>query len=341
MGTYSNVTYVIKMFLFPILVFGFVTNTISFIVMKRIKSSSTAKYMSILALIDCGVLLVGGFSLWAHSINYYSSKFISIIGCKLIPFLFYSLADYSVIIIVLMTGERFYGVWKPFHANKMSKKRMFRLNLLVGFLFCCLINSHFLITHNLVKFNETPLNLKTGGMLVDSVIIHSSNEFKDMSKSASTNYVCEYTMWKDFYERYWVFIDASIYSFIPSFLIVTFNIIIIRLLNKADKINSNLNHRTTRTESIISNYNTNLLENEIKDCVELAKKKVEYMNEYEKGENNKRFQVRSNSIQSLNRSRNFKQRHNDLHNNRYYMVRFCLSRSMIISNFRIFLYAVK
>lgn len=269
MGTYYNISYVLKMFLFPILVFGFITNTISFIVMKRIKSSSTAKYMSFLALVDSGVLLVGGLSLWAHSINYYSSRFISVIGCKLIPFMFYSLADYSVLIIVLMTGERFYGVWKPFKANK-NKLKVFRLNLIIGCIFCCLVNSHFIYTHTLVDHNNES---ESNGV----VFISASNskqqlqqvEYVDTIKSSSSsstssNYVCEYAIWKDFYEKYWVFIDASIYSFIPSLLIFSLNILIIRLLNKADKINSNLNPKTkaNRTNSMMSCNQSNLIEAE-------------------------------------------------------------------------------
>ena len=42
--------------------------------------------------------------------------------------MFYSFADYSVFIIVLMTFERFYAVWKPFKAKQMNKKRIFRFN---------------------------------------------------------------------------------------------------------------------------------------------------------------------------------------------------------------------
>ena len=51
------------------------------------------------------------------------------------------------------------------------------------------------------------------------------------------NYVCEYVIWRDFYEIYWIYIDASIYSFVPSFLIFTLNILIIKTLSKADKVN--------------------------------------------------------------------------------------------------------
>ena len=232
MVIYSSIANILKMFLFPILACGFITNTISFLVMKRIKNSSTAKYMSFLALVDSGVLLAGGLSICLHSINYDSFYLISFLACKFIPFSFYSLADYSVLLIVSMTGERFYGVWKPFSWNKISKDRLIRLNLIFGCLFCCLLNSHFLFTHSLVdQVNDT------------SNVSFKGKYQTDSFNSNKADYVCEYVYLKDFYDHYWVYIDASIYSFIPSFLIFTLNILIIRMLNKADKINSNLSQK--------------------------------------------------------------------------------------------------
>ena len=130
-------TYALRQFMLPVLiVFGFILNMFSFLVMKRIKGSSTAQYMSFLGLVDSGVLLLGGVNLWLHSVNYNSLPMASVIGCKLVPFMFYSLADYSVMIIVIMTCERFYAVWKPLQVNQFNKKRMFRLNLSVSALLC-------------------------------------------------------------------------------------------------------------------------------------------------------------------------------------------------------------
>jgi hypothetical protein len=208
--------------------------------MKRIKISATTKYMSFLALIDSGVLLIGGISFWINSVKYNSSTFISIIACKLIPFLFYSFADYSVYIIVLMTIERFYAVWKPFKAKQMNKKRLFRFNILIGCLFCCLVNFHFLITHSLVYqpnfINNNNNNNIDYSYLKSNESVHN---FEEANKK-NENYICEYHLWKEFYDYYWIYIDASVYSFVPSFLIITFNILIIILLNKAKNVNSNL-----------------------------------------------------------------------------------------------------
>lgn len=117
--------YYLRLYVVPVLVIiGFILNMLSFLVMKRIRSSTTSNYMALLGLVDSGVLLIGGFSLWTHTINAniaFTSA--SIISCKLVPFLMYTLADLSVFIIVIMTAERFYAVWRPLKANKMAKKR--------------------------------------------------------------------------------------------------------------------------------------------------------------------------------------------------------------------------
>jgi len=202
--------------------------------MKRIKISATTKYMSFLALIDSGVLLIGGISLWINTINYSSLLTVSIVSCKLIPFLFYSLADYSVVIIVLMTFERFYGVWRPFQSNKMNNNNK---NLIISCLFCCLINCHFLFTHSLVfdDYNHLGSNETMHKNVTKMITIIEQQQH-------NTNFICEYVMWKDFYEKYWIYIDSSIYSFVPSFLIFILNILIISLLNNASKVNSRLSY---------------------------------------------------------------------------------------------------
>ncbi len=240
MKLYLQTAYIIQNILLPaLIIFGFISNAISFVIMKRIKISATTKYMTFLALIDSGVLLIGGISFWINSVKYNSSTFISIIACKLIPFLFYSFADYSVYIIVLMTIERFYAVWKPFKAKQMNKKRLFRFNILIGCLFCCLVNFHFLITHSLVY---QPNFINNNNNNIDYSYLKSNesvHNFEEANKK-NENYICEYHLWKEFYDYYWIYIDASVYSFVPSFLIITFNILIIILLNKAKNVNSNL-----------------------------------------------------------------------------------------------------
>lgn len=224
----NNTTFFLRKFILPILIScGFILNMFSFLVMKRIKGS-TAKYMSFLGLVDSCVLLLGGVNLWLHSVNYNSLPMATVIGCKLVPFLFYSLADYSVLIIVVMTGERFYGIWKPYHAKQINKKRLFKINLIGGAFFCSLVNLHFVFTHSLVEQDDLVFRY------------YNSSQVPIELDQPKKNKICAYIIWKTFYEKYWIFIDASIYSFIPFMLITIFNILIIGLLNKAEKTNFKL-----------------------------------------------------------------------------------------------------
>lgn len=227
MSYYSYITQILRTFVIPIVIScGVLLNLISFLVLKRIKSSSTAQFMSFLGLIDLGVLIAGSSNMWLNNIHFNSMPIISVIGCKLTLFSYYTLADYSVLILVIMTVERFYGVWKPVH----TRKSFTFLNLLLAFLFCSFVNSHFILTHTMVRHevNFTKSNTSTSNS--------SIGFFHDIASSES----CEFTMWKEFYEKYWIFIDASIYSFIPFLIISACNTLIISFLNKADQVNSKL-----------------------------------------------------------------------------------------------------
>ena len=52
-------------------------------------------------------------------------------------------------------------------------------------------------------------------------------ELKDLS-------FCSYSKWNRFYEEYWSYIDATIYSFLPFLLISVFNVLVIIYLKRAE-----------------------------------------------------------------------------------------------------------
>ena len=210
---------VLRLYVLPVLIIcGIILNMLSFMVMKRLRPSTTSKYMSLLGLVDTSALLIGGLSLWAHSISSnFSITLLSTITCKIVPFLLYTLLDLSVFIIVIMTAERFYAVWRPLHANNMVQKGNFKITTLAASLLSSFINCHFLFTHSvkLVYYNSTTI------------------EHNKTNHHSEVEAICVDTIWNAFYETYWVYIDASIYSFIPSLLLIIFNFSIIRHLFKA------------------------------------------------------------------------------------------------------------
>ena len=67
-----------------------------------------------------------------------------------------------------------------------------------------------------------------------------ANKELNFSNRQTEEIACVDTIWHEFYEKYWLYIDASIYSFIPSILLIIFNVSIIRRLFKAAEENLKL-----------------------------------------------------------------------------------------------------
>ncbi|RNA33907.1 FMRFamide receptor-like [Brachionus plicatilis] len=212
-----NLPYYLRVFALPcIIIFGFVLNVVSFFVTRKIRNLSiTSHYMGSLGLIDSGVLLVGGVNMWVHTINpTFSFTLLSILNCKFVPFFFYTFADWSVFVIVIMTAERLYAVWKPLKAVKIDRKLQFKVTIIASACLSCFINSHFLFTHSVIKARRE--------MLSDY-----ENETEEYEP------ICIDTFWHEFYQSYWIYIDALIYSFVPFCLLSLFNILIVKYLFKA------------------------------------------------------------------------------------------------------------
>lgn len=212
-----NLPYYLRVFVLPcIVIFGFVLNIVSYFVTRKIRNLSiTSHYMGSLGLIDSGVLLVGGVNMWVHTINpIYSFTLLSILNCKFVPFFFYTFADWSVFVIVIMTAERLYAVGKPLKAVKINRKLQFKITILASASLSCFLNSHFLLTHSVIKAKN-------------ELVLGESNE-TDIYEP-----ICIDTFWHEFYQSYWIYIDAMIYSFVPFCLLSLFNILIVKYLFKA------------------------------------------------------------------------------------------------------------
>lgn len=168
------------------------------------------------------------------------------------------MSDFSVLIIVVMTGDKLYAVSRPFkaHIAKFNRKIASIISLLVLIL-SALINSHFLYTYSLIYITE---NLNTD----KNVDVVSSYDY--VYAEVASNIVikpymfCNFKTWNNFYNYYWPYIDASIYSFIPVGLLSVFNIFIIRHTIKAENErlklietqHSNFAHKRTIFGSVVS-----------------------------------------------------------------------------------------
>jgi hypothetical protein len=72
-------------------------------------------------------------------------------------------------------------------------------------------------------------------ILTEELAQNSSSGIVDSSELK-----CGHIMWQEFYYNYWIYIDASIYSLVPSTLLIIFNFLIIKYLFKASNESSML-----------------------------------------------------------------------------------------------------
>jgi hypothetical protein len=256
-----SITEVLRVYFLPIIIsFGIIFNSLSFFVMRRIQST-TSFYMSILNLSDSAVLLTGGLNVFLYATYKWSFMNTSIEACKIFSFLIYSILDFSVLIIVIMTAEKLYAVTRPIKAHKVkfNKKKSVKI-VSLAFIFCVFMNSHFVLTHSLVDINES-LKFAINGL--EDYYLHQN---KSLNKSAlfeieddlssKIELFCTYTKWNFFYDNYWPYIDATIYSFLPSTLLSIFNILIAIRMFKAKKIRTKLIERSHTACSQASSNNS-------------------------------------------------------------------------------------
>jgi hypothetical protein len=255
----NDKSYYLRVTLLPILItIGIILSIISFLVMKRLRNfSTTSRYMAFLALSDSGVLFFGGMTNFINTILTqlnisFSYSLFCIFYCKFISFFLYTLTDLSVFIIVIMTSERFYAVWQPLKASKMSKKKKIKLNMIGACVLSALVNSHLLLTHTIASESS----LLTAEQFKNQTL-NLSGEEKVVAERFLTELKCMPIKLVEFYRHVWFYIDASIYSFIPSLLLIIFNFLIIKFLFKASSENNILNEYKRSKIKYYSNHNQN------------------------------------------------------------------------------------
>ena len=189
--------------------------------------------------------------------------------------------DFSVATIVIMTAEKLYAIYKPMKARllKYNRKRSIYI-VLIALLICSLMNFHFLITHSVTNIQL--------------------NNLKNQSSNISNSTImCANDKWFLFYNYYWPYIDATLYSFLPFLLITVLNILIVVCLVKEKKESCMLQkslqkksplNKTVKAEKEnfkLIRKNTSLsvkfanerkLENMIDSCISINKSKNENEN---------------------------------------------------------------
>lgn len=129
----------------PILILlGTVGNSLSILVLTRksIRTSTTALYLTVLAVSDLLVLYSGLLRQWIIYTFEFDVRHVSEFGCKLNIWLVYSSLDFSAWILIVVTLERVISAWFPHNARTVcTKKSAMAFMISIG-VFILVLNSH-------------------------------------------------------------------------------------------------------------------------------------------------------------------------------------------------------
>jgi hypothetical protein len=229
--------YTLRVYVLPIIILvGSFFNLFLFFVMRRFNTPISI-YLQLLPLADTCVLLSGGLNLWLLAAFNWSFIQLSSALCKISTFFISSMLDFSVALIVIMTAERLYAVVYPFEARKSLLNKNKKIMVIsLAFVFCQIVNIHFLFSHSLIKTSFENMTINNGNF---SEKLHtSSHKF------------CSFMIWNAFYSNYWIYINSVVYSFLPFMLLTGFNVSIFFCIKKAKE------QRVTLSQPVVKYSNS-------------------------------------------------------------------------------------
>lgn len=203
-------------FAMPIIIFtGTVGNIFSFMVMMRreMRQTPTFFYLAMLAIADSVVLFVSAFKTWLRTVSGFELSHINAFGCKFTMFLVHFSIQFSAWLIVAVTIERFLAVWFPLKANAMcSLSRAKFVTFMIALIFI-LVNIHIFWTAQLLSTRQS----------LDG-----------------SNYICAPYAYENFVCQIFPWINLVLYSFLPCFILMVFNVLIIICLLRTKHVPSTL-----------------------------------------------------------------------------------------------------
>ncbi len=227
----------------PIILFiGTVGNIVSFMIFNRIgkrhkrryrndrKGLTVYSYLSLLAVLDLGVLYFGILNEWLAHLGLKSPKDNSVLCCKLFTFFSYFFSHSSSFFLVMTLGTRFLAIYYPVMASSLTaKKNVKRLSCLVMLIFA-MLNSHYLYHMNLYE-ESMSVNTKYLKSMLDNVkqepqkfpsleieITDDSLLIDLLNRANLTNNFFEPTVpkcvFRGSFTAWWVLLDQIFYSLV-------------------------------------------------------------------------------------------------------------------------------
>lgn len=189
-----------------IFVLGVFGNTMTIILQRRIgrgSNSGMSVFISSLAVSDSAVLVFLGTSLYLYSFEIDITNFHEVF-CRTVYWSMYVLGMTSSWILVAMTLQRAASILWPLRVNSAWTARRAQTTVLVIVVISTLLNFHIMYGHSLQS-------LSSGKLLCFFV----SEEYGE------------------FFDTVWPSIDISLSSFLPFFLLITSNIVLINRVKQS------------------------------------------------------------------------------------------------------------
>ncbi len=184
-------------------VVGLVGNLLAFLVYSRpsLRQSVTSLYFRVLAVIESVVLVSGGIFLFLLATFHYDWRIQSTAVCKIVGPVMAVSCYQSCWVLVLMSIDRFIGVYFPHKYRQFCSKSRARTGIILTFL---------------------AILISVGGFLVAALDLTSDKGNCTISKT--------YTY---FYAHVYQFMDMTLLNLVPTIVLVTLNLAIVVKISKA------------------------------------------------------------------------------------------------------------
>ncbi|CAH1786279.1 unnamed protein product, partial [Owenia fusiformis] len=215
-----------------ILILGTLGNIFSTAILSRknMRKMIMSKYLIMLAIVDMMALWNGLFTSWLQNAFGKNILIYHTTICKTLTFLVYVFAHLSPWILVCVTFERFVAVFVPLKVNILCQMKTTIATLVVLSITIIGLNLHIFWTYGIYKNN-------VGKGTID-IVCEQSTDFKDL------------------YNKYWVWIDATIASYLPFIIMFISNMAIIArlVLRNAKGIGNNLKTTAMTVTLVLCNF---------------------------------------------------------------------------------------
>ncbi|XP_060588418.1 C-C chemokine receptor type 1-like [Ruditapes philippinarum] len=195
--------------------FGIIGNILTVIVIKRLgfRKQPTLTFLLCLAISDIFVLCIGLPRYWILYVFQFDLRTASNANCKLYYFFIYMTMQLSSWILVGVTVERLIKVYFPMKYRRLFSYKTIIIALFVTLFILILVNGHFFFTNGINDYTE--------------------------GECGSLNPDIQY-----FDDNVFTFIDFSILSAVPFFIMCVCNILLIKVLKKTQTRRVSMMHRS-------------------------------------------------------------------------------------------------